>query len=157
VKARCVGTLAFAAYAAGASKDAQIKRLPWITYDESMSHLPQARWIARLVGSEAGSLCGLRVHDAETALEAAAVGLGKTLLPTIVADRDPRLRRLPSLGAPAPSREIWLLAHADQMRLARVSATIRWLETVVKGADQGASARGGSGNALRHRVRAGRG
>src|SRR5262245_49193293 len=157
VKARRIGTLGFAAYAAGAIKDAQIKRLPWIGYDESMSHLPQARWMARVAGGKEGNLCGLRVHDAETALEAAAVGLGKTLLPTIVADGDPRLRRLPSLVGPAaPSREIWLLAHADQIGLARVTATIGWLENVVKAADEGASARGGSGKALRPRVRADR-
>ena len=158
VKARRIGTLGFAGYAASASKKAQIWRLPWIIYDESMSHLPQARWIARLEGSAAGNICGLRVHDAETALEATALGLGKTLLPTIVADRDPRLRRLPSLpGPPVPSREIWLLAHADQMRLARVSATIQWLETVLKGADKGASARGGSGKSLPPRVRVDKG
>jgi len=158
VKARRIGTLGFAGYAASASKEAQIWRLPWITYDESMSHLPQARWIARLEGSAAGNICGLRVHDAETALEATALGLGKTLLPTIVADRDPRLRRLPSLpGPPVPSREIWLLTHADQMRLARVSATIQWLETVLKGADKGASARGGSGKSLPPRVRVDKG
>jgi len=157
VKARRIGTLGFAAYTAGAIKDAQLKRLPWIGYDESMSHLPQARWMARVAGGRDGNLCGLRVHDAETALEAAAVGLGKTLLPTIVADRDPRLRRLPSLVGPAaPSREIWLLAHADQIGLARVAATIGWLENVVKAADEGASVRGGSGKALRPRVRADR-
>jgi DNA-binding transcriptional LysR family regulator len=78
------------------------------------------------------SVSGLRVHDAETALEAAVAGLGKTLLPTSVADSDARLRRLDlHNNRPYPSREIWLLAHADLLELARVKAVIGWIERSV--------------------------
>jgi DNA-binding transcriptional LysR family regulator len=97
-----------------------------------MSHLPQARWIARATKGGEGEICGLRVRDAETALEATAAGLGKTLLPTIVAARDTRLHRLDSRVNRIPSREIWLLAHADQADLPRVVATIKWLEKVIR-------------------------
>src|SRR5262249_23491759 len=48
VKARRLGALAYAAYASRATKPRQAARLPWITYSEAMSHLPQARWVARL-------------------------------------------------------------------------------------------------------------
>ena len=62
-------------------------------------------------------------------LEATVAALGKTLLPIMVADRDARLRRLDlSHNRPCPSREIWLLAHADQLDLARVRAVIEWVE-----------------------------
>jgi len=136
IKARRIATLDYAAYAATAVKLRAVRHLPWITFDEAMSHLPQARWIARVAKDVAG-ISGLRVHDAETALEAAAAGLGKTLLPTAIADRDKRLRRL-ELDAtqPCPSRDIWLLAHADQMELNRVSAAIEWVEKAIAGQDR---------------------
>jgi DNA-binding transcriptional LysR family regulator len=137
VKARRIGTLDYAAYAATAVELRAVRRLPWITFDEAMSHLPQARWIARVAKSVAGGISGLRVHDAETALEAAAAGLGKTLLPTAIAERDTRLRRLElDASQPYPSRDIWLLAHADQMELGRMSAAIEWVEKTVAGSDR---------------------
>ena len=44
-----------------------------------MSHLPQARWISGVVKINGDCLSGLRVHDAETALEVTVAALGKTL------------------------------------------------------------------------------
>jgi DNA-binding transcriptional LysR family regulator len=97
-----------------------------------MSHLPQAKWITGSVKSGDGSLSGLRVHDAETALEATASGLGKSLLPTVVADRDRRLRRLDvNAGRNLPTREIWLLAHSDQLESGKVATEISWLENLI--------------------------
>jgi DNA-binding transcriptional LysR family regulator len=129
VKARRIGTLDYAVYASSAIPARQGRRLPWITYEDAMSHLPQASWILGVVKSNGDCLSGLRVHDAETALEATVAALGKTLLPAIVADGDTRLRRLSlSNDLPCPSREIWLLAHADQLELAGVQAVIEWVE-----------------------------
>jgi DNA-binding transcriptional LysR family regulator len=134
VKARRIGALEYAAYTSVAVKLRDVRRLPWITFDEAMSHLPQARWIARAAKDVTRGISGLRAHDAETALEAAAAGLGITLLPTAIADRDARLRPVSSVGArPCPSRDIWLLAHADQIKLARVSTVIKWVEGVIAG------------------------
>jgi DNA-binding transcriptional LysR family regulator len=132
VKARCIGTFVYAAYAARSTSLREVGRLPWITYEDAMSHLPQARWISGVVKTDHNGVSGLRVHDAETALEAAVAGLGKTLLPTSVADNDARLRRLElNNGRPCPSREIWLLAHVDLLELARVKAVIGWIERSV--------------------------
>jgi len=133
VKARRIGTLEYVAYASAALTAPEVRRLPWITYEDAMSHLPQAKWMvsnAGLGGRE--SIAALRVHDAETALEAAVAGLGKTLLPTLVAGRDARLRRLQmDSSRPSPSREIWLLVHADLIAVRRVSDVVEWIETVV--------------------------
>jgi DNA-binding transcriptional LysR family regulator len=137
VKARRIGAVKYAAYTSTAVKLRDVRRLPWITFDEAMSYLPQARWIARAVRDAPRSISELRVHDAETALEAAAAGLGMTLLPTAIADRDTRLRPVPLIGVQScPSRDIWLLAHADQIGVARVSTVINWIEGVVAGADR---------------------
>lgn len=107
--------------------------MPWITYDDTMAHLPQAQWVARAIKSGDGGLAGLRVHDAETALEAARAGLGRTLLPTAIADTETGLRRFEVDDPPASlSREIWLLAHSDQLALRRIAAVIAWVETVLR-------------------------
>lgn len=133
VKARRIGTLEFAVYAGAATTWRDARGLPWITFDDAMSHLPQAAWIAA-VTKGGDSLSGLRVHDAETALEAAVAGLGKTLLPTKVADIDGRLRRLKLEHVrPLPSREIWLLAHNDQIAVRRIAVAMKWVENVVSG------------------------
>ncbi len=132
VKARRVGTLNYAAYVSKDLPRRLVRPLPWITYEDSMSHLPHARWLERAGQSDGARLSSLRVHDAETALEAAVTGLGKTLLPSLVADRDNRLRRIDvTIGGHLPAREIWLLAHAGQLELARVAAVVEWIKKIV--------------------------
>jgi len=80
-------------------------------------------------------ICRLRVHDAETAMEAVLAGLGKTLLPTVIGKREPRLQRLETdARSPLPAREMWLLAHADQTDFGRIVAVVAWLENVVMNA-----------------------
>jgi DNA-binding transcriptional LysR family regulator len=136
VRGRRIGDLLYGGYAAAGLSPRETRRLPWITYEDVMSHLPQAKWIARAANGVGGSVSGLRVHDAETALEAAVAGLGKTLLPVVVAGRDARLRRLASdanNGEPLPRREIWLLTHADDAELSRISAAVSWIERAVAG------------------------
>jgi DNA-binding transcriptional LysR family regulator len=132
VRARRIGTLQYSVYAAGSYSAKAAARLPWITYDDSLAHLPQAIWIARAAGASVDGICRLRVHDAETAMESVLAGLGKTLLPTVIGEREPRLRRLETDARwPLPSREMWLLGHADQSDLGRVVAVVSWLENVV--------------------------
>src|SRR5262249_16308331 len=131
VKAQRIGILTYAAYVQRQLPFRRVESLPWITYEETMSHLPQARWLMPPAQTDNGQ-SSLRVHDAETALEGAAAGLGKTLLPILAADGDRRLRRInmPTAGS-LPARPIWLLAHADQVGLTRVATVIDWVKTVV--------------------------
>jgi DNA-binding transcriptional LysR family regulator len=133
VKARRIGQLGYSVYASRSYSSREATRLPWVTYDETLAHVPQAQWITKVTKGRADKLAGLRVHDAETALEAALAGVGKTLLPDVVADRNKDLRRLAIQKETAPpSRELWLLAHADQLELRRIVAVIAWIEKVVK-------------------------
>lgn len=48
VKARRIGTLQYSVYAARSCSVKATAGLPWITYDNSLAHLPQAKWITRL-------------------------------------------------------------------------------------------------------------
>ncbi len=132
VKARRVGLLHYAPYASAAGTTRQARKLPWITYDHAMDHLPQARWIAKAVSGDGGEFAQLRVHDAETALEAVIAGVGLSLLPTLIADGDARLRRLGNAsGQPALTRELWLLVHTELAALGRIEAVSQWIDEVL--------------------------
>jgi DNA-binding transcriptional LysR family regulator len=131
VLARRVGTLRYAVYASAAHSMRDVKMLPWVTYDEAMAHLPQARWMAVTAARSNQRIAAVRVNDAEALLEAVLAGLGRSLLPCVIADRDPRLRRLgPRGGAPLLSRELWLLTHSDLRRVGRIEAVVNWIEQI---------------------------
>jgi len=119
-KAQRLGSLTFGVYAARSGD-----RRAWITYDDAHADLPQARWLDRMARTE-DAHASLRVADVETALEAVAAGLGRTLLPKRIADADQRLRRVPA-DAPLPARDIWLLSHVDHMARGSVAAAKTWL------------------------------
>jgi DNA-binding transcriptional LysR family regulator len=123
--ARRIGRLDYAVYAPARKSGA----LPWITYDESLSHLPQARWIAAVAK---GAPANLLVNDAEAILQAVGAGLGQSLLPCVAAQDDKRLRRV-SGAKPVLSREIWLLVHRELRAQARIAAVIAWLDSAMPG------------------------
>jgi len=114
---RRIGRLDYAVYGPRRRKPDD---LAWITYEEGLSHLPQARWIAAQ-GHEAAPLL---LNDAEAIVQAARAGVGKSLLPCFVGEREPGLRRLSSVEL---SREIWLMVHRDLRAQARIAAVIDWL------------------------------
>lgn len=126
ILARRLGQLDYAVYGA---RDALPDRLPWITYEEGLAHLPQARWIE--AASRGESPAPLSVNDAETLLQAISAGLGKSLLACFAADAATGLRRL-SGAKPVLSRELWLLTHAELRRQARMTAVVDWLGDLVK-------------------------
>ncbi len=135
VLARRIGTLGYEVYAARSLSAAAAADLPWVTYDEAFAHLPQARWIAADLEC-GGTAARFVVNDGEALLEAVAAGLGKSLLPSIVAQRDPRLARLAATdGNPVLERELWLLVHRELRGLARIEAVSDWLSGLV--ADMG--------------------
>jgi DNA-binding transcriptional LysR family regulator len=132
VTARRIGTLRYEVYGPAACSAAEAKTLPWITYDEAMAHLPQARWIAAAAAGNDGKIASARMNDAEAVLEAVIARLGRSLLPCVVADGDARLTRLGPKGRPpALNRELWLLAHSELKTLGRIEAVLDWIEQTV--------------------------
>ena len=124
VIARRIGMLAYAAYASKPEPD-----LPWLTYEDAMAHLPQARWIAGVAGKDGHAPVFL--NDAESLLQAVLAGLGRSLLPCIVADQMANLISVPVDGHSFPARELWLLTHPDLRHLARIAAVIAWIEATI--------------------------
>lgn len=128
VKTRRIGTLRYSAYMQRGMRGRRMTLMPWITYDDTMAHLPHARWLEREAQSDSGGRASLRVRDAETALEGTAAGLGKTLLPVLVGNSDARLRQIETPeNRPIPEREIWLVVHADLSGMPRIVAVTEWI------------------------------
>jgi DNA-binding transcriptional LysR family regulator len=131
VTARRVGTVRYDVYASASCSVRDAKVLPWVTYDETMAHLPQARWIAATAFRNGERIAALHVNDAEAVLEAVIAGAGRSLLPCVVADGDSRLRRLGGKRRiPTLSRELWLLAHSELRRLGRIEAVVEWIKEI---------------------------
>jgi DNA-binding transcriptional LysR family regulator len=101
----------------------ELTHLPWVIYDDSFAHLPEAQWFVRNIK---GVEPVLRTND-DVALDAAVrQGLGVGVLACYMADHDKAFVRL-SGPSPLFSREIWLLVHRELRRVARVQALVDWL------------------------------
>jgi len=128
--ARRVGTIRFDVYASASCSVREAKTLPWVTYDESMAHLPQARWIAATAARGDHRIAPVHVNDAEALLEAVIAGLGRSLLPCVIADGDSRLRRIGVKRRAALSRELWLLRHSELRTPGKIEAAVKWIEQI---------------------------
>lgn len=129
LKTRRIGEWRYALYGADDQSDGDHYELPMLLYDETLAHLPQAQWIERAARAYPAGASNLRVHDAETALEAASAGVGLAILPVSVASDIKSLRRV-VFPMPQPDliREVWLIGHADQIGLPQVSCVGNWAE-----------------------------
>ncbi|AYG58217.1 LysR family transcriptional regulator [Rhizobium jaguaris] len=130
VVARRIATLDYAVYVA-AGQESRAEGLPWIVYEEAMLHLPHARWIAAQAEKSA-RFSPLAVNDAEALLQAAAAGLGRALLPKILAESAEGLCRVDGGDRNPPAREMWLLMHAELRQLVRIRAVSDWLDEVFR-------------------------
>ena len=131
IKSRKLGALTFAIYGPASASDKNIKGLEWIGYDDAHANLPQARWLAAANAGDDMAFPCLRVCDVETALEATAAGVGKTILPRLVADADNRLRRVQCVRSEdLPIRDVWLLFHSDQEKHRSIIAAKEWITDI---------------------------
>jgi DNA-binding transcriptional LysR family regulator len=125
--ARRVGEIAYSVYG---PSGAQSRSLPWITYESGMSALPHVSWMAKAIKEEPEAGTSLTVNDSDVALHAIRAGVGRSVLPCCIGDREPGLSRL-SGRKPALSRELWLLVHPELRHLGRIRAAIGWIERVI--------------------------
>jgi DNA-binding transcriptional LysR family regulator len=114
-----IGVVRYAAYALRKRRGTTH---PWISYEEGMRHLPNARWI---IENARGRLARIAVSDAETAIYAVRAGLGQCVLPTIVGDLDPSLRKL-DIEIDL-SREVWVLSRREDRKQAQIADVLAWL------------------------------
>ena len=63
-------------------------------------------------------------------MEAAKAGMGLTMLPCFLGDREPGLVRVPG-AVPVPDRSVWLLLRPDLRRTARVRALVDFIAAAI--------------------------
>jgi DNA-binding transcriptional LysR family regulator len=99
----------------------------WLAFDGTLAETPAARWMrdhapdARVVA---------RMDSMLLSYAAVRAGLGIGLLPTVVADADPDLRRV-APGFLLHGTALWALTHADLRATARVRAFLEFLRDAV--------------------------
>ncbi|MFG1417811.1 LysR family transcriptional regulator [Xanthobacter sp. V0B-10] len=88
----------------------------WIGFSEALGHIKPAKWLRERVGEER---VVYRVNSVLGLAEAAAAGIGLTVLPCFIAARTPGLRRY--MGPePEMASGLWLVTHPDIKATARV-------------------------------------
>ena len=95
--------------------------LPWIIYEEGLSHLPEMRWIADLSPAPRRIV---RVNSLSSMVQACRAGLGLALLPCLMS-RDKALVRL--TDTVEVQRNLWLLSHRDTSSVARFKVFAAWI------------------------------
>lgn len=100
-----------------------LERLPWITFDDSLSHLPAAHWARRVLPDVTPVMM---VNSISAALEATATGLGAAMLPCFLIH--PR-HDLVQISPPQPENvsQLWLLTHSDLRRVPRIRTVLDFL------------------------------
>jgi DNA-binding transcriptional LysR family regulator len=100
----------------------------WIAPDDSLAHLPSARWLRAALP---GVRPALRVNTLLGMAAAARAGVGLAVLPCFLGDAAPELRRVgPPLDALAG--ELWLLTHRDLRHVARVRAFMDFMDRTLR-------------------------
>lgn len=117
--------LPFAAYrsAAHAVDVADWRTLPHISWNESWSHLPMAKWLATTFPKQPPVIAS---NSLNLQYIGACAGLGVVVLPTFVGDNDARLMRVEP-NQLVTSRSLWLVFHRDLRGSERLSAMRNFL------------------------------
>lgn len=120
-----LGTLDHAVYVQAGSDHQDFQHIPWVLYVDGRQHLPQLTWMSARAKNEANNISGMRVTDLESAIEAVANGYGRSAIPCLMGDADPRLTRLPpQAGIELLKREVWALWRSDRTHLSRLRALL---------------------------------
>lgn len=130
--ARKVGEIGYAVYGArdrfSPAPESALSAQPWFVYDDAWAHLPEVRWVAETV-RPSRVLC--TATDIVTLAELTKSGAGIAVLPCVLGDAAPSLRRL-SGAAPVCTRELWLLSHPENKGVKRITVFADWLVDLMK-------------------------
>lgn len=127
---RKLATATFAAYASAkylekhkGNKD----DILWLNWDDG-SDLPNWPNLAPKIPE---NMCRIRINSVPYLLEAVRLGLGATILPCFIGDRDPQLSRI-APGIIVSRRDIWLLVHSDLRRVTRIRNFLEFMTSHVR-------------------------
>ncbi len=123
---RRLGEMAFGIYQASGRGGAPLagpfdEPRDWLAYERDMMDLPEMRWLQSRIDAQQ---IVFRSNSADALMQVAATGAGLALLPCILGDAHPGLRRLPG---DVPGRGMWLVMARDLRDVPRVRAIGDWL------------------------------
>jgi DNA-binding transcriptional LysR family regulator len=107
--------------------------LPWLGMSGAIAHSKPAQWLARQTG-EAGFAA--KADSFLTLREMVAAGIGKAILPCLLGNPDPRLRKS-GPARPDLAVGIWVACHPDMAEVPRIKAVRSFLlEALAERAEQ---------------------
>lgn len=105
-------------------RGAKLSDLPWLAWDRSLAHLPEAQWLQTHVPK---ARVVLRSSDLGTLLVAAQKGIGVLAVAGVTAERAGGLVPVDLPYTKGPDGAVWIVAHAALRPVARVAAVWDWL------------------------------
>lgn len=125
---RRVAELAFAVYGSvdyfeKAGLGGDLRDHAWVGFDDSLAHLPAAKWMRTEL---AGANILLRGNNLFALSGTVAAGAGLAPLPCFMCDGNPKLRRFDGIDL-ALGAGLWLLTHEDLRHTARVRAFLDFM------------------------------
>lgn len=102
-------------------KEQTINEIPWVLFEKSFDHLPEAKWQQQHYPNVKANLyCNV----GPAMLSAVQNKLGVACLPCYMAQAD---TNLVALQEPTALRELWSLVHPEKRHLAKIRAFLEWL------------------------------
>jgi DNA-binding transcriptional LysR family regulator len=102
-----------------AAEESRYRDCRWIGFDESLSHMPTARWLS---AKRQGRPPELRCSRAMLIMDGIRAGAGLGILPCMAGDEDAALRRLTPPIGDLSGQPIYLVVHRDLRGLPRIRA-----------------------------------
>jgi len=96
--------------------DARYGSCRWIGYDDTLDHLPSARWLAQKTGRPPH----LRYNGAGHFIDGVLGGAGLAILPCFLAAEEPGLVRVSPIVTEMRGDDQWLVVHQDMRDAPRV-------------------------------------
>ncbi len=121
---RPLGKIEYSLYA---KKNSDSENLPWIGYGEDVAQMAPNRW-----AKKNSDTIVVRANDAGASLRAVEHGVGKALLPDILASRSNKVKKISDPGKPELVRILRMMVHPDIARYRHVEIVMRWLSDLVK-------------------------
>ena len=128
---RKICDIAFAPYRAktlAAPPRQDLSMMPWVTVDDSLSHLASDKWFRRTLPH---ARITMRSNSLQGLLMAAEAKIGAAILPCFMGDTSGSLHRLGDPIAECRSA-LWLLTHEDLRHTARVRAFLDFMADALR-------------------------
>ncbi len=117
-----IATITYSVYA---SKEKSNISLPWVGYMDDPFVTAPVVW--QETSRESDEPLVFMANDAGIVYQAVRNGIGKALLPDLLAAQDPKLVRI-SATSPELLRTLRILVHNDMQSIARIAVVLDWLK-----------------------------